>query len=79
MKTISLKLPERLLAAVKTESRIRRMTKSAYIREALEKSLAPGKKKRVSGYDLINDLIGAAKNAPRDLATNSKYMESYGR
>jgi hypothetical protein len=79
MKTISLKLPEKLIAAVEAESRFRSITKSAYIRDALEKSLAGRKTKRVSGYDLIKDLVGAAKNAPRDLATNPKYMEGYGR
>lgn len=55
------------------------MTKSAYIREALEKSLTAKKSKRMTGYDLIKDLIGSAKDAPRDLGTNPKYMEGYGR
>ena len=40
MSTISLKLPDKLLALLEKESRSRRTTKSSLVREALEKALA---------------------------------------
>ena len=80
MSTISLKLPDKLLNLLEKESRARRTTKSSLIRESLEKTLAsrPGGDK-ASCYDLAQDLAGSVKGLPRDLATNSKHMEGFGR
>jgi len=80
MSTISLKLPDRLLELLEKESRTRRTTKSSLVREALEKTLcphAPGGE--ATCYDLARDLAGSAKGLPRDLATNPKHMEGFGR
>ncbi len=80
MNTISLKLPDRLLERLESESRARGTTKSSLVRECLEKSLDTG---AVGGkatcYDLARDLAGSLKGLPRDLATNPKHMESFGR
>lgn len=80
MSTISLKLPDRLLDLLEKESRTRRTTKSSLVREALEKSLSP---RSMGGeatcYDLARDLAGSVKGLPRDLATNPKHMEGFGR
>ena len=80
MSTISLKLPDRLLELLEEESRARRTTKSSLVRECLEKALGarpPGGE--ASCYDLARDLAGSVKGLPRDLATNPKYMEGFGR
>ncbi len=80
MNTISLKLPERLQELLEKECRVRHTTKSSLIRECLEKMLevrdADGE---ASCYDLARDLAGCLKGVPRDLATNPKYMERFGR
>jgi hypothetical protein len=79
MQTISLKLPDGLLAQLEKESRARRMNKSALVRAALERELsAPRPKKKPSCYDLARDLAGSIKGLPRDIATNPKYMEGFG-
>lgn len=80
MSTISLKLPERLLELLEKESRARRTTKSSLVREALEKTLAarPANGKTTC-YDLARDLAGTVKGLPRDLATNPKHMEGFGK
>ncbi|MFM8365490.1 MAG: CopG family transcriptional regulator [Verrucomicrobiota bacterium] len=58
--TISLKLQEALLADLESESRLRRMNKSALVRAALERELATGlEKKKPSCYDLARDLAGS--------------------
>jgi hypothetical protein len=79
MSTISLKLPDRLLALLEKESRSRRTTKSSLVREALEKALAarPGNGETTC-YDLARDLAGSVKGLPSDLATNPKHMEGFG-
>ncbi len=80
MQTISLKLPDSLLARLEKESRLRRMNKSALVRTALERELSPKKAKRKpSCYDLARDLAGSIKGLPRDIATNPKYMEDFGK
>ena len=80
MNTISLKLPDRLLEILETESRARRTTKSSLVRECLEKSLAARPQDgKPTCYDLARDLAGSVKGLPRDLATNPKHMEGFGR
>jgi hypothetical protein len=79
MTTISLKLPEALLARLEQESRSRRTTKSHVVRECLEKGLAgTTARTKASCYDLARDLAGSLKGLPRDLATNPKHMEGFG-
>jgi hypothetical protein len=80
MNTISLKLPDRLLELLEAESRARRTTKSSLVRECLEKTLdAPAPAHQATCYDLARDLAGSVKGLPRDLATNPKYLEGFGR
>ena len=80
MTTISLKLPEDLLARLEGEAKARRVTKSSIVRESLEKALQTTP--RAGGpscYDLARDLAGAVRGLPRDLAEDPKYMEGFGR
>lgn len=80
MTTISLKLPERLLALLEEQSKARRTTKSSLVRECLEKALAAHPTgSEASCYDLAHDLAGSVKGLPRDLATNPKYLAGFGR
>lgn len=61
------------------EAKARRVTKSRLVRESLERALKnQPPAEAVSCYDLARDLAGAVKGLPRDLATNSKYMEDFG-
>jgi hypothetical protein len=80
MKTISLKLPDSLLARLGEEARVRRVTKSELVRESIEKALAGT---RVAGdpscYELGRDLAGSLKGLPADLATNPDHLEGFGR
>lgn len=80
MRTISLKLPDSLLALLEKESRLRRMNKSALVRAALERELSAKKTQgKPTCYDLARDLAGSVKGLPKDIATNPKYMEGFGR
>jgi predicted DNA-binding protein len=77
--TISLKLPERLLERLESESRLRGTTKSSLVRECLEKVLnARPSGNEVSCYDLASDLAGSLMGLPHDLATHPKHMKGFG-
>jgi predicted transcriptional regulator len=80
MRTISLKLPDDLLAQLTSEAKARRVTKSWLIRKSLEKELHQQQPAgTASCYDLARDLAGTVKGLPKDLADNPKYMEDFGR
>jgi Arc/MetJ-type ribon-helix-helix transcriptional regulator len=79
MQTISLKMPEDLLADLEREAKARRVSKSALVRESVETALRQGSRRGgASCYDLARDLEGTARGLPRDLASNPKYMEGFG-
>jgi len=75
MRTISLKLPDDLLAQLDSEANARRVTKSWLLRESLEKALRrPKQASGFSCYDQARDLAGTIKGLPKDLADDPKYM-----
>ena len=91
MNTISLKLPDHLLDLLERESRTRRTTKSSLVRECLEKQLPVGSTltklpKLPPGESVYDQALPILKKAwarrgrgARDLATNPKYMEGFGK
>ena len=80
MRTISLKLPDDLLAQLAGQAKARRVTKSWLIRESLVRILREDAPARTqSCYDVASDLAGAVKGMPEDLAADPKYMEEFGR
>jgi hypothetical protein len=80
MQTISLKLPDDLLAQLNSEAKARRVTKSRLVRESLQEALHKGQSPKVAScYDLARDLEGTVKGLPKDLADNPKYMDGFGR
>jgi len=80
MQTISLKLPDEMLAQLEAEAKARGMTRSSLVRESLEKALSKESSGgAVSCYDRARDLAGAIKGLPEDLAGNPKYTEGFGR
>jgi hypothetical protein len=90
MTTISLKLPESLLARLERESRARRTTKSSVVRECLEQQLPdrappvdlpelpPGESFYDKALPILKKAWARNRRLPRDLATNPKYREGFG-
>ena len=79
MRTISLKLPDELLARLDRQAKAKRVTKSHLIREGLAKVLTEQPSSRTpSCYDVAADLAGSVKGLPKDLADNAKHMEGFG-
>jgi hypothetical protein len=80
MRTMSLKLPDDLMAELESQAKARCVTKSQLVRESLKTALH----KRppavaVSCYDLALDLAGAMKGLPQNLASDPKHMRGFGR
>jgi Arc/MetJ-type ribon-helix-helix transcriptional regulator len=77
MKTLTVRLPEPLVADIEAESRGRKISKSDVVRERLE--LAPRKRRRPTSLNAIADLIGSVDNLPTDLSTRKKqYLQDSG-
>ena len=77
MRTISLKLPDDLLAQLADQAKARSVTKSSLVREGLSLVLYESRS-APSCYDLAVDLAGTVKGLPEDLASDPKYWEGFG-
>ncbi len=78
MKTISIKLPDDLLAKMQCAAMKRGETKSAVLREALEEFLSNQKNQNMgSCLDYARDLAGCVQGPP-DLSTNAAHLDCYG-
>jgi len=78
MVTVTVKLPPALASQLNAAARQKRVSKSAVIRDSLEKTLSNGRSRRPTIGDLVGHLAGSVKGLPRDLSTNKKYMEGFG-
>ena len=80
MMTLTLKVPDVLVGRIEQEARRRGASKSAVIRDCLERVLLNGGKcGGASFHDLARHLCGIGKGGPRDLASNPKHLEGLGR
>jgi Arc/MetJ-type ribon-helix-helix transcriptional regulator len=71
MKTLTVRLPEPLVADIEAESRGRKISKSDVVRERLE--LAPRKRRSpATPFHAIADLIGSVDGLPGDLSARKK-------
>jgi Arc/MetJ-type ribon-helix-helix transcriptional regulator len=77
MKTLTVRLPEPLVADIEAESRGRQISKSDVVRERLERP--PRRRGRTASLHAIADLIGSVKGLPADLTTRKKeYLHATG-
>jgi len=78
MKTLTVRLPETLVAQIEAESRRRKLSKSDVVRERLT-GTARSRRRQPASLDAIADLIGSVDGLPRDLsARTKKYLKSTG-
>ena len=77
MKTITVRLPEPLVAQIAEESRRRGLSRSDVVRERLEAGVVNGSD--ISKFESIGDLVGAVDGLPEDLSTRKKsYLKTSG-
>jgi Arc/MetJ-type ribon-helix-helix transcriptional regulator len=78
MKTLTVRLPERLVAEIEAESHGRGISKSDVVRERLQLAPSP-KAHRTKTLDAIADLIGSVDRLPPDLSARKKqYLRASG-
>lgn len=75
MKTITVRLPEPLVAEIEAESRGRRCSKSDVVRDRLQRT---GRRRLNQSTPLgaIADLIGSVEGLPKDLSARKKRSAS---
>ena len=77
MKTLTVRLPEDLIAQIEAESQRRRLSKSDVVRERLTTRRSRGNRSTL--LDAVADIIGSVDELPSDLsARKKKYLKSSG-
>lgn len=71
MKTLTVRLPEQLVADIEAESRGRGLSKSDVVRERLHSASAAAGRP-AAALDAIQDLIGSVDGLPTDLSVQKK-------
>jgi Arc/MetJ-type ribon-helix-helix transcriptional regulator len=78
MKSLTVRLPEDLVAEIDAESRGRNISKSDVVRERLKLAPSPGGR-QAKTLDSIGDLIGSVDGLPSDLSGRKKqYLRAKG-
>jgi hypothetical protein len=77
MKTLTVRLPESLVAQIEGEARERKLSKSDVVRERLTRAV-PSESKLPASYLAIADLIGSVKGLPPDLSARKKHYLKLG-
>ena len=77
MKTLSVRVPEALVAEIEAESRELQRSKSDVVRERL--SLVGKQRSRPAPFSAIADLVGSVDGLPVDLSRRTKaYLKTTG-
>ena len=79
MKSVTLRLPDKLIDEIEAEARQRKMSKTDIMRERL--AAQAGRSQIPPSLEAIADLIGSVDGLPSDLSRNKKaYLKAgYGR
>jgi len=78
MKTLTVRLPEAVVAQIEAESRARKLSKSDVVRERLSVAAVPSRG-RHAPLDAIADLVGSVEGLPADLSAREKaYLRTTG-
>jgi len=77
---ITVRIPDTLTTRLRSRSKARGTTESDLVREALESYLGNDAGER-SAYELAEEagVIGAADKQPKDLSTNRRHFEGFGK
>jgi metal-responsive CopG/Arc/MetJ family transcriptional regulator len=77
---ISIRVPENLETKLRGRARLKGQSESQLVREALETYLGQEAPARPA-YELAEEagLIGCVRRAPKDLSTNPRHFEGFGK
>jgi Arc/MetJ-type ribon-helix-helix transcriptional regulator len=78
MKTLTVRLPEDLVAQIEAKSRRRKLSKSDMVRERLT-GAKRARPRHPASLDAMADVVGSVDGLPRDVsARTKKYLKSTG-
>ena len=78
--TLSLRISKAESRALRKRARQEGISQGSLVRRALRAyGVTADPEAGLSGYDVIKSFIGRNKGGPRDLPSNPKHLESYGR
>jgi Arc/MetJ-type ribon-helix-helix transcriptional regulator len=78
VKTLTVRLPEPLVAEIEAEARGRKVSKSDVVRERLQRAVGSARR-RAPSLAAIRDLIGSVEGLPADLSARKKhYLRATG-
>jgi hypothetical protein len=78
MRSLTVRLPDQLVAEIESESRQRNCAKSDIVRERLQRGAGPSTDSSTR-LNLIADLIGSVDGLPADLSgRKKKYLKTMG-
>jgi len=77
---ITVRIPEKLTARLRSRSRAKGTSESNLVREALEDYLGRSGDER-SAFEIAEaaGIVGIAKNGPKDLSTNRRHLKGFGK
>ena len=79
MKTLTVRLPEKLIAEIEHESRLCKISVSDVVRERLRRAPEIQRARSSGVLELIGDLVGSVAGLPADLSARKKhYLRSMG-
>jgi hypothetical protein len=79
MKTLTVRIADRLFAEIASAARARNLPKSEIIRERLSHKTAATKQGKGSLWSRMHDLVIQSDSLPADLCSNKAHLKSYGR
>lgn len=80
MTTLSVKLPDKLAAAVERAAKARRKTRTAFVRETLaEKTVMPLPNKGASLLERTKNLCGIASSGLGNLSADPHYLDDFAK
>ncbi|MEI6561841.1 MAG: CopG family transcriptional regulator [Verrucomicrobiota bacterium] len=75
MKTLTVKLPDLLFVEITNAAKLRKVAKSAIVRERLQQA----SKQQSSLWSRMADLVLEDDALPTDLSSNKKHLQGYGK
>ena len=78
--TLSLRISKSERRALRERARREGVSQGSLVRRALRAyGITPAPASEKSGYDVIKHLVGRSRGGAKDLSTNPKHLEGYGR
>lgn len=78
MKTLTVKVPDGLLADIASDAKARNVPKSEIVRERLSHKSARLKDAKGSLWSRMEDLVIHSDSLPADLSSNKAHLKKYG-